>query len=285
MKSVTHLPDSLNRALGALLLVVVGLLPAAAARASDDLMAGLRERSEAAGVPPTILAGVERELIQAQEAGVSAEALRNKYLEGLAKGVPPAKILVVVRTLRVRIERAARLLAPLASADASRASVRVADALGRGVSPEDVGLLVNRARERLARAEVVAEGTQTLARLREAGLYDPALCEAVGRAVAAGYTEQDLDRLGDDLRRFAANGGDLADFSIGGDARGEGREGHLLDESAGSAASEVPGTEELGGGSGGEGGEDPLAGDRPGTDEVFRAGRDQDPNNPDPPRP
>lgn len=85
--------------------------------------------------PEDVIRGVEDVLDRADELGLPRQALADKALEGVAKGVPGDRLLPALQRRLTGLQSAADAL----PADAGPASVRAgADALGQGLTPEDL---------------------------------------------------------------------------------------------------------------------------------------------------
>src|SRR5438552_634273 len=112
----------------------------------------------AAALPTDVrLAPVRADLIQlvdqAAQSGLPAEALVSKVQEGLAKNVPPQKILLVLRTLASDLAAARSFAAPLVAGRPSPALLRaLCDAKAAGVKWNDTAVLVRTAGDGAPRA-------------------------------------------------------------------------------------------------------------------------------------
>lgn len=129
----------------------------------------VRQRLESRGLPADLAADVGAVVDAAVEAGLPAEPLVSKAIEGWSKRVGAARIVAAVRDLSSRLAAGREALRG-AGLDASNAALIAAsaEALGRGVSREDVVAVV--------RAAPAAEAAQ------------------VGLVVAASLAAQGLDR-------------------------------------------------------------------------------------------
>jgi hypothetical protein len=116
--------------------IVVLVLLAGAARANAQ-QASSYERARA-GMSASAAVEFERVVNDARARGLPQQALVDKALEGQAKHVPPDRIVLVLRDLSDRLQRARTALGPgAASADV----VAVADVLQRGVTTTTIGQL------------------------------------------------------------------------------------------------------------------------------------------------
>jgi hypothetical protein len=84
-------------------------------------------------LPPEIFQDLSALAEDLSQAGIPEEPLFNKALEGMAKRVPPERLLPAIRAYAGRLTDARRALGPTASVPLLVAG---ADALQRGVSPE-----------------------------------------------------------------------------------------------------------------------------------------------------
>lgn len=216
------------RHLAAVLSLAAALAPVAAP--ADDLPAALAqqvsERARQRGLAPeAALAPVA----EAARRGLPASLVANKILEGLAKGVPPERVVAVGRALLERLSEAARLLAAAeqgglrAPADGAATLTDLAGALQDGVRPEVVDALVTAAREARQGSEAVVAAARVLGELSRRGVPDAAarpLGAALARrgAGAAGEVAALYDAWraegGRDAGRFAAEAASRLDRGL-----------------------------------------------------------------------
>lgn len=125
--------------------VTVALLAGVALRlaAQEDVATRLDRR-----VAPEVVREVEALAASAVARGLPVEPLIQKAIEGGAKGVPAERVIAAVRTLAARLEMAAGALR--SSGIASPAADMIeggADALGAGLSANQVGVLARSSRQ------------------------------------------------------------------------------------------------------------------------------------------
>ena len=102
--------------------------------AAQDVTARLTGR-----VPPDVVAAVNGIAQDAAGRGLPVEPLIQKTLEGSAKGVPPDRVIVAVRTLAARLDEAGTALRDAGIAAPSPAAVEGgADALNAGLNARQV---------------------------------------------------------------------------------------------------------------------------------------------------
>lgn len=116
-----------------------------------------------AGLDQASAARFDAALEQARAQGLPTESLVNKALEGVAKQVPPARIMAAVEQRLALLGRARAALAPGHGAAEISA---VADAMQRGVSAE----VVQRVRQQAGGEEPIAVAVHVVADLAERGV-------------------------------------------------------------------------------------------------------------------
>lgn len=157
----------------AVALTVWGSRPGLAAAQQTDAMARLR-----AALPPPALASIEAAVATAQKAGMPADPLLDKALEGVAKNVAPDRIVLAVQQ-RLRLLTRARALLPArpagdltAVADAMQRGVpdEAVQAIGKGASPsEPVGVALHTLADLLDRGVPVAAAEDVLSAWQRGG--------------------------------------------------------------------------------------------------------------------
>lgn len=190
-------------------------------------------------------------VVEAAQAGVPSRMVAEKILEGLAKGVPPPRVLGVARDLGARLVQSRDLLetaraaglAPAAARDVALADL--AGALGQGVPPEAVRALVTSARG--GHSDAVVAAARMLGELARRGV-PVAKALPLARAVAARGPASNVAALYDEYRR--EGGADDAAFLAEAERRvqagvpldglvdrfGEGTGGVVRNDGAGRAA-------------------------------------------------
>ena len=214
----------------------VSQTPAEAARAyagsprGDEVQAAVA-RAEAAGVRPDLLVEVMR---RAQDSDLPVEELLqvlrraetlakedlpvwpvlSRYLQGMAKGVPPARVEAVVDELQQRLQDAAGRLDQVlpAPTDASERQARLAAiddaayALGVGVAPEDLDRFIDLAAREEQPLQAVQAPVLILGVLAASGLQPDKSAALVHCAWKHGYRGSTLERLGKALGRLGRDG-------------------------------------------------------------------------------
>ena len=158
---------------------------------------------------------MEQALIQlaneAEAAGLPAAPLVNKIREGLAKGVEPARIEVVVRRMAADLETADRLmreLLPEAHAEGRAAAVTLlAEAIGSGVTADEVRDLrriapASSATLATTAPDGLASAAKGLSLVKEARLSGDTV---IAEAVRQGYRSVELLDLGRQIKRREAD--------------------------------------------------------------------------------
>ncbi len=182
---------------------------------AEGEVAGLIQRGVGRGVQPAELARLLDVVAQAKRQDLPVGPVLDKVKEGLAKRIPPARIAGVasrlsgeLATSRDLVRRAEREGVRVeAAGERERATEAVADALGKGVSVnemEDLSRQVARSREAatMSRLEVGAQVTSDLVSM---GLSPREASETVGAALSRGLSRRDIERLrerlGQELKR------------------------------------------------------------------------------------
>ncbi len=197
-------------------------------KAGDAVRAGVPERELSAiiqrgvgrGVPAPELARLLDVAAEAKRQELPIAPILDKLKEGLAKGAAPERIAAVasrmagdLATSRDLIRRAEREgVRAAAEEDRKRAIEAVADALGRGVSRQEVEELSRRvagSSRRDATMSRLETGAQATADLVSMGLPPRDASETVGVALSRGLGRHDLERLREDLARERRRGGSL----------------------------------------------------------------------------
>lgn len=172
--------------------ISTALLCAGGAQAQEDRPARLRE-----ALPEVVAAEIEELITEARRSGVPTAPLYDKALEGAAKRVPPARIVTAVRDYAGRLQNAQQLMGGTREA---AWVVAGADALRRGVAPEALQSMGDRAGERTPMALVV------MGDLIEAGVPTDRAMEVVREALTRTRTEGGLLDVPITLRRLVREG-------------------------------------------------------------------------------
>ena len=177
------------------------LAPAgAAAELAAQHRRDIARLAESRGVAAGEVAPLVEEIDRAASRGLPAGPLANKVKEGLAKGVPPARVQTVLRGLVGNMDSAVGLLGTVPDAALRARAIEVlAEALGRGVTAEDVKRLAQGAGA--APAESLAFGAKGWALLREAGIPSDDGVALMSEAMRHGFRSADLLALAREVSR------------------------------------------------------------------------------------
>src|SRR5256712_5296602 len=182
---------------------------------AESEVAGLIQRGVARGIQPAELVSLLDVVARAKRQDLPVGPVLDKVKEGLAKRVPAVRIAGVasrlsgeLATSRDLVRRAERDgIRVEAAGERQRATEAVADALGKGVPPEEMEKLSRQvarsgARATMSRLEV---GTQVTADLVSMGLSPREASETVGAALVRGLSRRDIEglreRLGQAMKR------------------------------------------------------------------------------------
>ena len=144
---------------------------------------------------------------QAGDRGLPPQTILNKIKEGLAKGVPPTRVAPVLKDMVGKLETARDVLRDVASSGKGRNDGRqhamevLAEALGRGVKPDDVRALGRAGGKGKLNRESLAFGAKGLALTKEAGLSGKDGISLVGEAVRQGYRPNEILDLGREVKK------------------------------------------------------------------------------------
>ena len=203
---------SLIRQVAALLLVVAAaaVMPTtsgaqAVSESERDALVRLRvSQGGRADEVDTLL----RHADEAASKGLPVVPLTNKIREGLAKGAAPDRIEAVVGRIALDLETAARLLRELqpitAGADGETPVLLLAEALGGGVTPEEVDVL-HREAQSPDRPAMSADGLGSAAKglslIKEAGLPPSEGTAVMAAAVKQEFRPLEMLDLGREIKR------------------------------------------------------------------------------------
>lgn len=200
-----------RRATAILLVVAAGaLMPAASAgqAVSPSERAELvRLRVNQGGNAEEVDALV-RHADEAASKGLPVGPLTNKIREGLAKGAAPDRIGAVVRRMALDLETADRLLRELqptaAAANSETPILLLAEALGGGVTPEEVDALHRQAQspdQPPMSADGLGGAAKGLSLIKEAGLPLTEGTAVMAEAVRQGFRPLEMLDLGREIKR------------------------------------------------------------------------------------
>jgi hypothetical protein len=207
--------------------------PAVAAQERD-----VRAELTARGASPGFVDAVADRVAATRAAGLPVGPLIDKSLEGWAKQVPAQRVLLALEQLRARLEVGRGVVVAAGVVDPGDAVVAgAAEALARGLAPEDVRALVASA----PGSDAAAAGLMVAASLHAQGLDQAASVRAVEDAykkdldpaqlyelpsVVAGLAGQGM-LMADLARRIMQGGGLPLPPMAGGVGQGGGRPGQV----------------------------------------------------------
>jgi hypothetical protein len=170
----------------------------------------LTARLVARGAPAEFAARVEALVQAAERAGLPGEPIEDKAIEGLAKRAPVERILPVLEQLRSRLQQG---LAETEAAGLTPAPgfvvAAAAEALGRGMEPEEVRELIRSA----PAPDAAAAGLTVAATLAAQGLDHRAAARAVHDAYRQGPSAEQLFELPSVVADMTAHGMGIADVA------------------------------------------------------------------------
>ncbi|HMC82509.1 MAG TPA: hypothetical protein VKL61_04685 [Candidatus Polarisedimenticolia bacterium] len=180
----------------------------------ESEVAGLVQRGVGRGVEAGELGRLLEVVAEAKRQGLPVGPVLDKVKEGLAKRVPPERIVSVASriseelvTSRDLIRQAERDGVRVKKArERERAIEAVADALGRGISPGEVQELsrhVSRREGAMSRLEMAAKVTADLVSM---GLVPREASGTVAAALSEGLSRRDVERLPEGLARELRRG-------------------------------------------------------------------------------
>jgi hypothetical protein len=145
---------------------------------------------------------------KAGERGLPTESLLNKVREGLAKGVEPKRIDLVLRQMTSRLESAHDIFQEakgrgIVDGNRQRALETMAEAFARGATKEEVRELsrLSQGGRHKATQEELAAGAKSLAVMKEGKISSIDGTALVGEGIKQGYRSSDLLDLGREVKR------------------------------------------------------------------------------------
>jgi hypothetical protein len=162
-------------------LPLTALLLAAAPLSSQEV--AVRAQLEARGLAPTLIAEVAAIAADATAQGIPTGPLANKAIEGWAKRVPEARIMMAVRQMSAQmIQAQTALRAAGLDGPPGMLIAAAAEALGRGMRPEDVRTLL----DAVPAPDQAGDGLRVAAALAAQGLGREQAVAVVVRALRRG---------------------------------------------------------------------------------------------------
>ena len=145
---------------------------------------------------------------EAAKKGLPVGPLTNKIREGLAKGAAPNRIEVVVRQMALDLETADRLLRELQPTTAASGRetpvLLLAEALGGGVTPEEVDVLHRQAQspnQPPMSADGLGSAAKGLSLIKGAGLPITEGTAVMAEAMRQGFRPPEMLDLGREIKR------------------------------------------------------------------------------------
>jgi hypothetical protein len=184
---------------------------------SEDDVAELVQRGVSRGVQAGELAGLLEIVAEAKRHDLPVEPVLDKVKEGLAKRVPPERIVSAASRIsrdlaaaRDLIQQAERAGVRVEKARARRKAMEaVADALGQGVPIQELEKLARQIAGSSRREEgmsLLEEAVEAVEDLAEMGLSPPDAVQTVAAALSQGLSRRDIDRIPKVLARERKRG-------------------------------------------------------------------------------
>jgi hypothetical protein len=181
---------------------------AIAAGAPVELVRGILRRADASRARPDVVIAGLGQVEAAARDGLPPAPVAEKVLEGLAKGIPAARLTPAAKEVVGRLSTARSALGDLSGK--GRLVEEAAEALRRGASTDAVGALARAARG--APAGAVEPTLRELAELGERGVADELAGTALGSLAARGYPASVVDSISGQLDELLAEGGAARDL-------------------------------------------------------------------------
>ena len=164
-------------------------LPLLLAAALSAQQADVRARLEARGLPTELVEQVSALAANAAAQGLPAEALADKAIEGYAKQVPAARIVAALRDYGSRMAGGRDALRDAGiEAPSGPVITAAADAIGRGLQPNHVGLVARAA----PNVELVSPGLTVVAALTAQGMPTSRAVDVVTAAMQRGRSSSQI---------------------------------------------------------------------------------------------
>jgi hypothetical protein len=163
----------------------------------------VRAQLEARGLPPALVEEVSTVAADATAQGLPPDLMVDKAVEGWAKGVPQARIMAVVQQQARLLQQAHESLrAQGFEAPAGPIVTASAEAMGRGISAQQVGAVI----EAAPTPEAAGPGLRVAAALSAQGLGNEQAVQAVTRAMRRGETPEEILNMPSYARAMRAQG-------------------------------------------------------------------------------
>jgi len=208
-KRQRHLPWIIQW--GLCLVTVFGPMVAQSATLSQQDRQAITKLSQARGHNSADVNRLMERVEQAAGRGLPTKPMVNKIKEGLAKGVPPARINPVVQGLIRNLDTARDVLGEFGQKASSaqsghqqqRAMEVLAESFTRGATPDEVRALGKAARrgKRKVSADAIAFGAKGLALAKEGGLSSKESRPLVEEALRQGFRPKEILDLGREIKK------------------------------------------------------------------------------------
>lgn len=193
-----------------LLMAIVPQVSHAASLPAKDVQE-INQLGQARGHAPESINRLLEHAQQAIDQGLPERPIMNKIKEGLAKGASPERIQPVVRDMVGNLRDAREVLRDATSggssdggADNSRATEVMAEALGRGVTPDEIRSLGRSGGKGGVNRESLAFGAKGLAMTKEAGVPGAEGVPVIGEALRQGFRTNELLDLGREIKKHGS---------------------------------------------------------------------------------
>ncbi len=205
MKQSMHMMKKLSFGLTILVIILCPYVGQTASLPAKDVQ-DINRLGQARGHAPE---SIDRLLEHAQKAidqGLPERPIMNKIKEGLAKGASPERIQPVVRDMVGNLRDAREVLRDANSGGSekggnSRATEVMAEALGRGVTVDEVRSLGRSRGKSRVNQEELAFGAKGLALTKEGGISGKEAIPVVGEALRQGFRSNELLDLGREIKK------------------------------------------------------------------------------------
>ena len=187
-------------------------IEAAAARASSAgvpaaTVQRIVDRAAARGVPPEAVSAALAAVERAAVSGLPTHGVADKILEGIAKGIPAARLVPVVEEMAARLAESDRALVRLPVGLAARPQLveEGAESLRRGARADALEALAHEAGPKADPGQL-SLAIRELGDLAEQRAATPTAGAALGRMIHRGYAAGAVTELSDRVRDALAEG-------------------------------------------------------------------------------
>jgi hypothetical protein len=163
----------------------------------------VRTQLRARGLPQELVEEVATVAADATAQGLPPDMMVDKAVEGWAKGIPPARIMAVVRQQSRMLVQAREALTAQGWENAPGPMITAsAEAMGRGISAQQVGAVL----EAAPTPEAAGAGLRVAAALSAQGLGNEQAVQVVTRAMNRGETPEQMLNMPSFARAMQASG-------------------------------------------------------------------------------